>query len=376
MIYFRYLVKDILHDWGRSLLTVMTLAAIVAAYLILTACSQGYWYYGRGESSQFANLMVLESTALDPMDSSLGSDVLQAAQSIKNPQVQRISPMIFRHMNIDQRLMQVRAAPVEDMPTVYQLALSQGSWPMKDDELVVSEGVIQITNWTLGNVVKIYGSEFHLIGIVEASGSKSASMWMSLQAGEKLFGIGRGYQIIFIQLKPGSNPEEVSLAMEARFKALGRYGVYLENQVSERYNQTTLGIRRLNLLELAIALLAATFGTFSATSLTLLERFREIAILRCIGFVPGAVRKFLFVRILLQVIAAYLIGLGVVLIYLNARQTLNPIFIQAEAMPLILPGWSILLGLILTVSFAAFGVWLPTHNYFRISPADQIRGLA
>ena len=375
MVLFRYIVQDILHDWGRSLLTVMTLAAVVAAYLILTALSEGYRNYGLEGSSQFTNLMVMESNALDPMDSSLGSDVLQAVKSTKIQQVQRVSPMIFRHMSIDKRIMQVRAAPVEDMPTVYRLVLSQGSWPMKDDDLVASEGVIQITNWKLGNVVQIYGSDFHLVGIVKASGSKFSSLWMSLQAGEKLFGSKRGYQVIFIQLKPDSNVEEVLASMEARFKTLGRYGVYLESQVSERYNQTTLGIRRLNLLEQIIALLAASFGTFCATSLTLLERFREIAILRCVGFIPAAVRRFLFVRILLQVIAAYLIGLGFVLMYVHVRQTLDPIVIQAAALPLSLPGWSIALGLILAVSFAAFGVWLPTRSYFKISAAEQLRGL-
>jgi ABC-type antimicrobial peptide transport system permease subunit len=373
MVLFRYIIQDILHDWGRSLLTVMTLAAVVAAYLILTALSQAYSRYGLAETSQFTNLMLLESTALDPMESSLDSNVLQAAESIKDQQVQKVSPMIFRHMSIDQRMMQVRAAPVEDMPTVYRLGLSQGSWPMNVDELVASEEVIQITNWKLGDVVRIYGSDFHLVGIVKASGSKFASLWMSLQAGEKLFGSGRGYQIIFIQLKPGSNAEDVRLAMETRFKALGRYGVYLENQVSDRYYQTTMNIRRLNLLELIVALLAATFGTFIATSLMLLERLREVAILRCVGFIPAVVRRFLFARILLQVIPAYLIGLGVVLIYVHNKQTFDPIVIQAETMPLSLPVWSIALGLVLTVCFAGLGVWLSTRHYFNTSAADQLR---
>jgi hypothetical protein len=351
----------------------MTLAAVVTAYLILTALSQAYSRYGLTQASQFTNLMLLESTALDPMESSLDSNVLQAAESIKDQQVQKVSPMIFRHMSIDQRMMQVRAAPVEDMPTVYRLGLSQGSWPMNVDELVASEEVIQITNWKLGDVVRIYGSDFHLVGIVKASGSKFASLWMSLQAGEKLFGSGRGYQIIFIQIKPGSNAEDVRLAMETRFKALGRYGVYLENQVSDRYYQTTMNIRRLNLLELIVALLAATFGTFIATSLMLLERLREVAILRCVGFIPAVVRRFLFARILLQVIPAYLIGLGVVLIYVHNKQTFDPIVIQAETMPLSLPVWSIALGLVLTVCFAGLGVWLSTRHYFNTSAADQLR---
>jgi ABC-type antimicrobial peptide transport system permease subunit len=308
------------------------------------------------------------------MESSLGTDLLQAVKEVGGPDVERVAPMIFRRMRIEERVMQVRAVTREDMEIVNRLSLVQGKWPQADDELIASEGAIQITHWSLGRVIKVYGSDFHLVGIASASGSRYSSLWMTLHAGEKLFGAGRGYQIILMQLKPGSNVEGVRAAVESRVKQLGRYSAYLEDQVSDRFNQYTGSIRRLNLVEVLIALLAMTFGTYNATSLTLVERSRELSILRVVGFRTVTLRAFLFVRTLLQTLLAYLIGLGLALLFVQNRQALNPIVIQAQSMPLSLPAWSVVSGIALVVCFSALGVWLPTQSYFRISVADQARG--
>ena len=374
MIVFRFAAQDLWHDWGRSLLSISTLAAVVVAFLILSALSQAFRVYGVEARGQFTNLMVMSSDALDPMDSSLGTEVLQAVKQVEGEAVERIDPALFRHLRIEERVMQVRAVPLEDMATVNRLSLIQGKWPEGDDELIASEGAIQITHWSLGRIVIVYGTSFHLVGIVSASGSRYASVWMTLHAGEKLFGTSRGYQLILMQLKPDSNAEEVRAAVEARVRLLGRYSVYLENQVTDRYYQSTASIRRLNLVEIIIALLAMTFGSYNATSLTLVERNRELAVLRVLGFSPEKLRGFLFVRTMLQTLTAFLIGLAIALLYVHNRQATNPILIQAQSMQLSLPGWSIALGFVLAGCFSALGVWLPTRNYLRTSVADQTRG--
>jgi hypothetical protein len=374
MTVIRYAIQDLAYDWGRSLLTISMLTAIVVAYLILSALTYAFQVYGSEAPQPFTNLMVMASDALDPMDSSLGDDVLQAIRQVAGGEVNRIAPAIFRHMRIDDRVMQVRAGSQEDMVTVNRLSLLQGKWPEADDELIASEGVIQVTHWELGRVIKVYGADFHLVGIVSASGSRYSSLWMTLQAGEKLFGTGRGYQLILVQLKPGSDVEKVRAAVESSIKRLGRYSAYLESQVNERYSITTNSIRRLNMVEVLISLLAMTFGTYNATSLTLAERSREFAILRVVGFKPGTLRGFLFVRASLQTILGYLIGLGFALFYVEYRQTFYPIVVQAQSLPLALQGESIAIGVAMVICFSAVGVWLPTRNYFRASVADQVRG--
>ncbi len=374
MIFLRFAIQDLVHDWGRSLLTVGTLAAIVVAYLILAALNQAFQGYGKVAQQQFTNLTVISSDALDPIDSSLGDNVLQAVKALGNPAVERVAPFYFRHMRIEDHVMQVRAVALEDMATINRLSLVQGKWPQADDDLIASEGAVQLTHWNLGSVVQIYGSDFHLVGIVSASGSRYSSLWMTLQAGEKLFGTRRGYQVILLQLKPGSDVEAVRSAVETRLKQSGRYSVYLESQITDRYYQSTGGIRRLNLVEVFIALLAMTFGSYNATSLTLVERTREVGMLRVLGFFPARLRSFLFIRTLLQTLLAYIIGLGFALFFVENRQALSPIVIYAEAMPLSLPGWSIASGLALSICFSALGVWLPTRNYFRTSVIEQTRG--
>jgi ABC-type antimicrobial peptide transport system permease subunit len=308
------------------------------------------------------------------MESSLGNDLVQVAKEAGGAEVMRVAPMIFRRLRIEDRVMQIRAGTKEDMEVVNRLRLIQGNWPQADDELIASEGAIQITHWPLGKVIKVYGSDFHLVGVAEAYGSRYSSLWMTLNAGLKLFGPRRGYQIILMQLRPGSDAEQVLATVETSIKKAGRYSAYLEDQVGGRYYQSTNTFRRLNLVENIIALLAIMFGAYNGTSLILIERSRELSILRVVGFRIGKLRVFLLGRAILQILLAYLVGLAVALLFVQNRQLFNPIVIQAQSMPLSLPVWGVISALALVICFSALGVWFPTRSYFHISVAEQARG--
>jgi putative ABC transport system permease protein len=117
-----------------------------------------------------------------------------------------------------------------------------------------------------------------------------------------------------------------------------------------------------------LALSVISFGIFNATSLTLSERNREMALLRVAGFSTHAVRRFLFGRTLLQTLAAYLLGWGLaeLVIWQNTASSFSMHGVRVE---INLSPANLLLGLALTALFAWFGVWLAAYSQGRQSLA-------
>jgi len=363
--------KDLLYDRGRSVLTILSLMVIMVGYLILSALSEAYRTFGkRPEATR--NLMIISAEVLDPMESNLDDNILNVAQDLFPDAVSRVSPCIFRHMNIEERMIQVRAVPPEDFTDLYQLSLFDGSWPADERQIIATDGAVHIYQWKLGSTITIYGSEFELVGIVKALGSKYASIWMTYAAGEQLFGTKRGYQIGYVQVNPRADIETVRTGLESDPRLEGRYAVYLEDQLSDRYNQATQDLLRLTVILMFVSLTAISFGTYHTTGLTLVERSWEIAVLRVVGFSPGAIRSFLFNRTLFQILIAYGMGLGVATLFIRWHQATSPIVLHSAPLTLTLTTTGIILGLVLTVLFALLGVWLPTGRQFRTTVAEQI----
>jgi hypothetical protein len=137
--------KDLLHDRWRSLLTILSLAVVVVSYLLLAALSQAFILFGR-QPQGTSNLVIVSSDVLDPMESSVDEAILQAARQAAPGKIVNTFPSLFRHMFIQDHVMQVRAVPLEDLKTALALTLLQGTWPEGPQQIVASEGAVQLTS--------------------------------------------------------------------------------------------------------------------------------------------------------------------------------------------------------------------------------------
>lgn len=359
--------RDLIHDCGRSLLTILNLAVVVVSYLLLSALSQAFILFGR-QPQVNTNLVIISADVLDPMESFLNDQVLQSARQIASAQVIAAFPTLFRHMDIQGHVMQVRAVPLDELRSAVALTLLSGDWPSGPQQVVISEGATQITAWQIGTNVQIYGTTFRVVGVVRAGGNSFASVWMTYPEGQALFGNGRGFQIGTLQLAASANPEALRLKLQADPR-LGNVAVYFENSLSDRYNQVNRDLLTLSLVQVLISLLAITFGTYNAVSLNLTERSREIQLLRMVGFTQGKLRGFLLAHTLLLALAAYLLGWLLAFIFISYQQAHAPISIQAAPLVLNLSAAATALGLLLTVGFSFLGVWLTSRHLAQVSLA-------
>ena len=359
--------KDLIYDRWRSLLTIISLAVVVAGYLLLASLSRAFLTVGK-QSQVTNNLVILTAEAVDPMESSLDEKILQTAREIAPGQIQRAFPTLFRHMNIGGRILQVRAVPLEEMPTALGLTLVGGRWPTDTRQVVVGEEIARVASWSIGSTVNIYGTDFQVTGLVRAADNNLGAIWMTYPEGQSLFGMQHGFQVGYLPLVPSADPESVRARLQADPGISAHYTVYLENAVSNGYNQLNHNLVTLSNIMAIVSLLAITFGIYNSTSLSLTERSYEIGLLRVVGFTQGKLRGFLFARALVLTLAAYSLGWVVLVIYFNYRNLHAPIGFSEAPLTLSLTPSASLLGLGLATAFAFLGVWLTSGRFATLNP--------
>jgi ABC-type antimicrobial peptide transport system permease subunit len=374
----RYLLQDLLYDQGRSLLTILGLGVVVVSYLLVAALGRAFLASGKQAVNPPQNLWVMSADVLDPNASSMDAAILSAAveaarSAFGDGAIGQAAPVLFRHMRIGKRVYQVAAVPQEQMSTTFGLTLTEGAWPLEDDQVAVSQNALTLSGWQVGERITIYGKSFTITGAVRMEGSTLFTVWMTYSAGEQLFDLRRGFQIGVLQVNPGFALEAVRAQVEAAPSLAGRYAVYLQQQISERFTEAARHLIELAYLFDLIALLILTFGAYNAASLTLLERSREVAVLRAVGYTPGAILGLVLGRSSLLTAAAYLSGWLVAWALTQAVQARSPIVLHALPITLDLtPGVS-WLGLGLALLFSGLGAWLPARQQGHMSVAEQAR---
>ena len=357
--------RDLLHDRWRSLLTILSLAVVVVGYLLLASLAQAMVILSR-QAKVTNNLLILAADTIDPMDSSIDEGVLQIAREIAPSQIQQAFPILFRHLTIDGKLMQVRSVALEEMSTSVGLTLVQGAWPDGPRQVVVSEGAAELASWKIGSTVNIYGTDFQVAGLVRAEESAFGSVWMTYKEGLRLFGNSHGFQVGYLSLVPSADPESVRARLLADPRISAAYSVYLEHAFTNSYNQSNSNLLILSGLMVLISLLVVTFGVYNATILSLSERGLEIGLLHVIGFTLNKLRRFLLARTLVLTLIAYSLGWLISLVFINHQRLLDSvdlIFLALKLTPL-----SSLIGLGLAVIFAFLGVWLASRRLTTQNP--------
>ncbi len=375
-VFISYLVKDLRHDFGRSLLTIAGLTIMIVTYLLTSALSEAFTRFGQQPGIASHNLLILSSDTLDPMQGSLSQETLDlAVRSVQEkfgPQsVRRAEPTILRTLRIEKTTMEVLAAAPHSMRDVYNVALLAGRYPAGDTEIAASEEVFELVDWQIGQTVKFYGQDFQLVGMVRYEAGKLSSLWMTYAAGQKVFGGLRGFQIGVVQVAGELDPETVRAYLETVPGILPAYAVYLEEEVYARYTQFISDILKITLVMDFLALSVITFGVFNATHLTLAERSRELVLLRVVGFTPQAITRFLFGRALLQTLAAYWLGWGLAALAIWQRSA-DSFSVHGMPVKISLSPQVLLPGLALSILFAWLGVWLTSSSQHRQSLAGLL----
>jgi hypothetical protein len=325
-------VRDLAADRRRSIITMLAVAPIVAAYLILMGVADGL-REGQ-EAGPTTNVLLVSPDALDPASGRLDPGVLDVAEQAVGREAASIGPVIFRPMRVDDKVLQLRAAPLDDWDPVHGLVLLRGSLPGSDaDEIAITEGVATATGWQPGDVVEIYGTMFTITGLVGASGTKFASVWMSYDRADRLFEGAGGFQMVVVSPAPGVDPGGVRDRLAS--VADGRYEAFFEADLAAEQSARVGAAVDIATIATLIGIGALGFATFNLTALTLAERRRDVGIARSLGFSARAIAVLAALRSVLLAAGGYVIGGAAALIVTLATP---PTTLRSLSLDVAVPG--------------------------------------
>lgn len=168
------------------------------------------------------------------------------------------------------------------------------------------------TGWQPGDSVEIYGTTFTITGLVRASGTKYASVWMSYDRADRLFEGAAGFQMVVVNPAPGVDPVVVRDRLAS--VADGRYEAFLETDLAAEQTARVGAAVNIATMATIIGIGALTFATFNLAALTLAERRRDVGIARALGFSARAIAALAALRSVILAAGGYVLGAAAVLI--------------------------------------------------------------
>jgi lipoprotein-releasing system permease protein len=246
--------------------------------------------------------------------------------------------------------------------------------------LIISTRVAQRMGARLGDTVVVSSSagivqRARIVAFLDSDARAGADnlAYALLRNAQVLFARPNIVNQLHIKLADPNAAQEIAAALEAR------WGYKWESwQERSRDIMNALVIRNIIMYAVISAiLLVASFGVYTVISTNVMEKRRDIAILRAIGFSDDdVVRVFLAEGVALGILGAlagFALGTG-----LMSGLAAIPFRIQGEVFYIPLDrGWNqyAIAGGVSLLS-AAFAAWLPARRAASLDPVDILRGAA
>ena len=323
---YQYILKELRYHHNRALVNILGIGIGIALFVSINAVSTAYQ---KAVSLPFKNLgadIVVQRPEKRAVDSAqapasmrgirmpfsnqiLAPEDLEKLKTIEGIDSMASSLLLWEFdKNGFRTIMGVDLTQPVLGPVKVKEWLSSGRFPQKKGEAVVEKHYAKFHHTQVGNAIEINGRSFNLVGLVEIKeGSQIASsnIYLPLQDAQGLVGQSGAVNIAYLRLK---NPSFLSQVKTS----IGRQITGVSVSSSDSSLELMGGISKISdqfsFLASVIALGGAIFLIIKAMLSGLVERSREIGILKAVGWTEGDVRKQLMGEVVLQSLAGGVLG--------------------------------------------------------------------
>ncbi|MCX6082258.1 MAG: ABC transporter permease [Chloroflexi bacterium] len=369
---FHFVIKDLVNDGWRTTITIVNLLVFLCSYFALVGLAEAAYKFGNQPTDKSA-LLIISRNVFDPSESAISDQDFLPARELIPEYIKSVSPLVFKIINANGNLIQLRAARLVDMQTVHSLQLISGDWPKAANQVVIGEGTAAMTTWKIGQTIHFYGDDFIITGLIRAPGTKFSAIWMTLDAANDLFNLKGVYQFAWVQLQPGLDSEAIRAKLQNDPRIIDRFEVFFADNLYQEYTKALSDLKGVSGLLVLLALSAVMLGTYCNIFLILSERSRDITILRAIGIQSGTIRALITLRTLLLVCVSYFSSWGVTALLLNWFNRINPLTLHSVPLPVTISQEALWVGFLLSVFFGWVGIWIPTRHLRNRSVASFIQ---
>ena len=325
---YRYVLKELRHHHNRTLVNILGIGIGIALFVSINAVSTAYQ---KAVSLPFKNLgadIVVQRPEKRAVDSGqppvsmrgirlpfsnqlLPSEDLEKLKTIEGVDSMASSLLLWEFdkggfrtiMGVD--LTQPSLGPVK-----VKEWLKEGRFPQKDGEVVLEKHYAKFHHTQIGDTVEINGRLFSVVGLLEIKeGSQiaSANIYLPLSDAQTLVaGDSNGVNIVYLRLKSPSLLSRVKTSIAGKLN-----GVSVTS--SDSFLELMGGVSKISdqfsFIVSLIALGGAVFLIVKAMLSSLVERSREVGILKAVGWTERDVQKQLMGEVFLQSLLGGILGI-------------------------------------------------------------------
>jgi len=187
-------------------------------------------------------------------------------------------------------------------PIGRRLEILEGRFLQGPYDLVLDKRLTQKTGLKIGDKVTILNHQFTLVGICKPN--VGAMIYLPLSTLQDILGFPGKVSLFFIKCSSQQIAEKVAERLRKEFKG---YQINIISTYTEELSKSAVGLRALNLATTAVAIIASFLAILLAMYTAIIERTREIGILKAIG----ATRHYIIRNIVIEALIISTIGVFV-----------------------------------------------------------------
>ena len=410
---YRYVLKELRHHHNRTLVNILGIGVGIALFVSINAVSTAYQ---KAVSLPFKNLgadIVVQRPEKRAVDSGqppasmrgirlpfsnqlLPSEDLEKLKATDGVDSMATSLLLWEFdkggfrtiMGVDLSQPSLGPVKVKDW-------LKEGRFPQKEGEVVLEKHYAKFQHKKMGDIVDINGRPFSIVGLLEIrEGSQIASsnIYLSLHDSQTLLsGDSNGVNIVYLRLK---NPSLLSQVKTSIGKQLSGVSVASSDSSLELMGGVSKISDQFSFIASIIALGGAVFLIIKAMLSNLVERSREIGILKAVGWTERDVQKQLMGEIFLQSFLggafgilmgyffSYLLGFLSIPVSIPWELNLLPAFAKETAaaaqtvrLPVSISAGLTAVSLVLSIVAGGMASYVMAKRTARMKPAEILRNL-
>ena len=357
---YSYVLKELRHHHNRTLVNILGIGIGIALFVSINAVSTAYQ---KAVSLPFKNLgadLIVQRPEKRAVDSGqppasmrgirlpfsnqlLPSQDLEKLKTIEGVDSMASSLLLWEFDKGGFRtIMGVDLAQPSLGPVKVKEWLKEGRFPQKEGEVVIEKHYAKFQHKKIGDAIEINGHPFSVVGLLEIKeGSQiaSANIYLPLQDAQGLLGtesggvnpvrnssgalnpagiilksdaieqrgiVSNGVNIVYLRLK---NPSLLSQVKTSIAKQLNGVSVTSSDSSLELMGGVSKISDQFSFIVSIIALGGAVFLIIKAMLSNLIERSREIGILKAVGWTEKDVQKQLMGEVFLQSLLGGIFGI-------------------------------------------------------------------
>jgi putative ABC transport system permease protein len=302
---------NLAHRPVRTLLSILAIAVEVTMILTLVGVSNGTLHESaRRARGTGADILVrppgtsaLSSVSSSPMSDKL-VDVFRA-----EPHIVMVTGTIVQPLELFDTLTGLDMDEFAKMSGGFRFV--EGGLPSQDNDLIIDEPYAREKHLQVGSTLKLISQDWHISGIYEPG--KLARICAKLEALQRFTANPHRLSQIYIKVDDPEHAQAIVDSLRAKYPG---YQIYTLEYYTSLLSVNSLGLlRNFTYVVIGIAMIVGFIVVFMAMYTAVLERTREIGILKAVGSSSGLILNMLLRETLLLAVIGT--AVGILLTYLT-----------------------------------------------------------